>query len=39
MNIHHSWNEPVRFDVISIEGRPDDMKIEWLADAFQPDSD
>jgi putative endonuclease len=36
MNIHHSWNEPARFDVVSIEGRPDDMKIEWLPDAFQP---
>ena len=38
MKMNHSWNETVRFDVVSIEGRPDDMKIEWLADAFQPDS-
>jgi len=36
MNIHHSWNEPARFDVVSIEGKPDEMKIEWLPDAFQP---
>ena len=39
MHIHKSWNEAVRFDVISIEGQADGMKIEWLADAFQPDSD
>jgi putative endonuclease len=39
MHIHHSWNEPARFDVISIEGKVNDMKIEWLSDAFQADSD
>jgi Holliday junction resolvase-like predicted endonuclease len=36
MNIHRSWDKPARFDVVSIEGGPDDMKIEWLSDAFQP---
>ena len=38
MHIHQSWNEPVRFDVISIEGQAEAMKIEWLTDAFQPDN-
>ena len=35
MNQHQSWNEPARFDVVSIEGRPDGPQIEWLRDAFQ----
>ena len=38
MQAHDSWNEPARFDVVSIEGRMDDLKINWLRNAFQPDN-
>ncbi len=38
MSVYHSWNKPARFDVVSIEGRPDNLTIDWLADAFQPES-
>ncbi len=37
MTMHDSWNKPARFDVVAIEGRPDNFRIEWLADAFQPE--
>ncbi|VAW71660.1 UPF0102 protein YraN [hydrothermal vent metagenome] len=35
MNHHGSWNVPARFDVISIEGEPNQRQIEWINDAFQ----
>ncbi len=33
--LHRGWNEAVRFDVVAIAGRPDDLTIEWLTNAFQ----
>jgi putative endonuclease len=32
-----AWNEPARFDVVSIEGNPDEIHIDWLRDAFRLD--
>ena len=32
-----AWNEPARFDVVSIEGNPENINIEWLRDAFRVD--
>jgi len=38
MTVHQNWDMPTRFDVVAIEGRPDDLKIEWFANAFLSDS-
>lgn len=38
MNHHGSWNVPARFDVVSIEGEPDQRQIEWISNAFQATS-
>lgn len=32
---HRAWNVPARFDVISIEGQPDQLQIDWISNAFQ----
>ncbi len=37
MKLNDHSHAPARFDVIAIEGRPDDLRIEWLADAFRID--
>jgi len=37
MTVHQNWNMPARFDVVAIEGKPDDLRIEWIANAFQLD--
>jgi putative endonuclease len=31
---HRAWNEATRFDVVCIEGSPDNAQIEWLKNAF-----
>jgi len=38
MHCRHAWNNAARFDVVSIEGEPDDPAINWLKDAFRPDA-
>ncbi|VAW80576.1 UPF0102 protein YraN [hydrothermal vent metagenome] len=38
MHCHHAWNDAARFDVVSIEGEPDDPAIDWLKDAFRLDA-
>ncbi len=38
MHRHHAWNAAARFDVVSIEGEPDDPAIDWLQDAFRLDA-
>ena len=38
LNQTRAWNEPARFDVVSIEGNPENIHIEWLRDAFRLDS-
>ena len=35
MQQHHAWNVPARFDVVSIEGQPAQLKISWISNAFQ----
>jgi putative endonuclease len=35
---HRAWNEPARFDVVCIEGGPQQRRIEWLQNAFCLDS-
>ncbi len=37
MTVHQSWNMPARFDVIAIEGKPDNVNVQWFANAFQAD--
>jgi len=37
MTVHQNWNTPARFDVVAIEGKPDDFTVEWFANAFQLD--
>ena len=37
MTVHQNWNIPARFDVVAIEGKPDDLRIEWITNAFQLD--
>ncbi len=32
---HRAWNAAARFDVVSIEGAPGNVRIEWVANAFQ----
>jgi putative endonuclease len=32
---YRRWNTATRFDVVSIEGDPGQVHIEWIADAFQ----
>jgi putative endonuclease len=32
---HRGWNTVTRFDVVSIEGAPGQMQIEWITNAFQ----
>jgi len=38
MHCHHAWNDAARFDVVSLEGKPDNPAIDWLKDAFRPDA-
>ena len=38
MNHHGNSNVPARFDVVSIEGEPDQRQIEWISNAFQATS-
>jgi putative endonuclease len=38
MHCHHAWNDVARFDVVSIEGEPDNPAIDWLKDAFRLDA-
>jgi len=38
MHCHQTWNDVARFDVISIEGEPEDPAISWLKDAFRLDA-
>ncbi len=35
MKHRRAWNVPARFDVVSIEGQPGNLKIDWISDAFQ----
>ncbi len=35
MNRHRCWNTASRFDVVGIEGDTDQMRIDWITDAFQ----
>lgn len=35
INRHRCWNTAARFDVVSIEGGTDQMRIDWITDAFQ----
>lgn len=32
---HGNWNTVARFDVVSIEGAPERLQIEWITNAFQ----
>jgi putative endonuclease len=32
---HRRWNTAARFDVVSIEGAPGQMRIAWITNAFQ----
>jgi putative endonuclease len=34
---NRAWNEAARFDVVSVEGNPENIHIEWLRDAFRVD--
>jgi len=37
MTVHQNWNTAARFDVVAIEGKPDNVTVEWFANAFQLD--
>lgn len=37
INRYRCWNTAARFDVVSIEGEVDQMRIDWIVDAFQAD--
>ena len=38
MHYHQAWNDAARFDVVSIEGEPNNPEITWLKDAFRLDA-
>lgn len=38
IHCHHAWNDAARFDVVSIEGEPGNLAIDWLKDAFRLDA-
>jgi len=35
INCHQCWGKAARFDVVAIEGERDQMRIDWITDAFQ----
>jgi putative endonuclease len=37
MSCHQCWNVPARFDVVSVEGKINQMQFIWITDAFQVD--
>jgi putative endonuclease len=38
INLHQRWNTATRFDVVSIEGEPGQLQLEWIRDAFRADA-
>jgi len=37
INRYRQWNTAARFDVVSIEGEPGAIQLEWISDAFAAD--
>jgi putative endonuclease len=35
INQHRCWNKAARFDVLSVEGETDQLRIDWITNAFQ----
>jgi len=35
MQRHRAWSMPARFDVVSIEGEAENLRVDWISNAFE----